>query len=417
MKKIVIEGGVPLRGIVTAGGAKNAVLPVIAASLLADGVSHIDGAPWLADVDTMCCALESMGVGSAYNNGTLSVNTVGLSRFEAPEELVRMMRASFLIMGPVLAKKGQVKMPLPGGCAIGSRPIDLHLKGFEALGAKIKMEKGCIEASANKLTGARIYLDFPSVGATENLMMAAALAQGTTFIENVAEEPEIVDLANFLGAMGAKIKGAGTKIIRIEGVKELKPVRHMVIPDRVEIGTFMAAAVATGGTIIIDNVIEEHLKAVFAKLEEVGATVDENYGTIRVSAGEKILAADVKTMPYPGFPTDMQAQIMALLTRAEGTSIVFETIFENRFMHVGELRKMGADITIDGHSAVIRGIPRLSGAMVEATDLRAGGAMIIAALAAEGVTEISQIQHIERGYENICEKFASLGAKIKIVDC
>jgi len=416
LKKLIIEGGVPLKGIVSASGAKNAVLPVIAAALLSNGVSYIDDTPWLADVRTMCRTLEQMGVRSDYQKGLLALDSAGLCETCAPEEFVRRMRASFLLMGPILSRMGQVKMSLPGGCAIGSRPIDLHLKGFEAMGAEIVLGNGYIDARAKRLKGARIYLDFPSVGATENIMMAASLAEGNTIIENAAEEPEIVDLAIFLGAMGAKIKGAGTKIIRIEGVTSLSPARHSVIPDRVEAGTFMMAAAATGGSVIIDNVIEEHLKSVSAKLQETGSSVTENYGSIKVTAGGHISASDVKTMPYPGFPTDMQAQIMVHLAQADGCSVITETIFENRFMHVGELRKMGADIKIEGHSAVVNGVPRLRAAKLRATDLRAGGAMIIAALAAEGVSEITHLQHLERGYENICQKLASLGASIKVVE-
>jgi len=416
LKKLIIEGGIPLKGIVKVSGAKNAVLPVIAAALLSDGVSYIDDTPWLADVRTMCKALECMGIRSDFSKGLLALDTAGLCSTSAPEEFVRKMRASFLIMGPILSKMGQAEMSLPGGCAIGSRPINLHLKGFEAMGAQITLGSGRIAAQAKKLKGARIYLDFPSVGATENIMMAATLAEGVTVIENAAEEPEIVDLANFLGAMGAKIKGAGTKVIRIEGVSSLSPARHTVIPDRVEAGTFMVAAAATGGSVLVDNVIEEHIKSVSAKLQETGSSVEESYGSIKVSAGEKIIAADVKTLSYPGFPTDMQAQIMALLARADGCSIITETIFENRFMHAAELRKMGADIKIEGHSAVVNGKPKLRAANLSVTDLRAGGAMIIAALTAKGKSEITGIHHLERGYEDIYQKLAALGAYVKLVE-
>ena len=416
MKKIVIEGGIPLKGIITASGAKNAVLPVIAASLLVAGECIIDDAPWLADVETMCKTVEYMGVKTDFAGGRLRIDTVGFNNPEAPAEYAKKMRASSLLMGPVLSRCGRIRLPLPGGCAIGARPIDLHLKGFEALGAKTHLESDYIEASAERLRGAKIYLDFPSVGATENIMMAATLAEGMTVIENAASEPEIVDLANFLCEMGAKIKGAGTNIIRIEGVNALKPAFHTVIPDRVEIGTFLAATAATYGSVIIDNVIEEHLKSVFAKLQEAGAVIEENFGSVKIGVPGELKAVDVKTLPYPGFPTDMQAQIMTMLAAAKGTSVITETIFENRFMHVPELCRMGADIKVEGNVATVHGVKRLHGSQVKATDLRAGGAMIIAALAAEGITEISDIHHIERGYEDICEKLLSLGAHISIKD-
>lgn len=418
MKKIVIEGGTPLRGEITVSGAKNAVLPLIASSLLADGVSRICEAPCLADVNTMCQVLEHLGiqVGFSQDNSWLEIDTSTLNGIEPPGELVRKMRASFLLMGPLLARYGAAKMSLPGGCAIGSRPIDLHLKGLEAMGAHFNIGHGYIDAQAQHLRGNRIYLDFPSVGATENLMMAATLAEGATIIENAAEEPEIVDLANFLSAMGAKIKGAGTKVIRIEGVDHLQPVTHVVIPDRIEAGSYMLAAAATGGEMLICNVIDEHLKSVTAKLQESGVEVIEGDEGILVRGPEAISPVNIKTLPYPGFPTDMQAQFMALLSVAKGSSIITETVFENRFMHVAQLRLMAGDIRIEGHSAVINGVSRLKGARVEATDLRAGAAMIIAGLMAEGRTEIENICHIERGYANICQKFEQVGAKIKVVD-
>ena len=416
MRKIVVEGGLPLRGQIEVSGAKNAVLPLMAATLLADGVSVIEDSPWLADVETMSAVLASLGLSCDYICGSLHINNSGLLCLEAPAELVQRMRASFLVMGPMLARCGFVRMSLPGGCAIGARPIDLHLKGFEALGAEISIDNGYIEASAGHLHGSQIYLDFPSVGATENLMMAATLAEGHTVIGNAAEEPEIVDLSNMLSAMGAKIKGAGTNIIRIEGVKELQPASHTVIPDRIEAGSFMVMAAATGGELIITNVITEHIKSITAKLQEAGVRVEEGYDGVHVIGGPQLLAVDLKTMPYPGFPTDMQAQFMALLTIANGTSVITETVFENRFCHAQELTKMSADIKTNGHSAVINGIRRLRGAAVEATDLRAGAAMIVAALAAENTTEISNIQHIERGYENICGKLAAVGAKIALIE-
>ncbi len=415
MKKIMIEGGAPIRGEIHVSGAKNAVLPLIASTLLADGVCIIDECPWLSDVDTMCQVLSCLGAATEFCDNRLSIDTSGLNSVEAPGELVRKMRASFLIMGPLLARYGRVRMSLPGGCAIGARPIDLHLKGFEAMGARVSIGHGYIEAEAPKLLGARIYLDFPSVGATENLMMAAALAEGSTIIDNAAQEPEIVDLSNMLSAMGAKIKGAGTSIIRIQGVDALQPALHTVIPDRVEAGSYMVLAAATGGELIISNVISEHLKSVIAKLKEAGVIVEIGYDGVHVIGTTEINPLDLKTLPYPGFPTDMQAQFMPLLAIAKGTSVVTETVFENRFMHVPELQKMQADIKIDGHSAVINGVSHLAGAEVSATDLRAGAAMIIAACAAKGVTTIDNIEHIERGYENICDKLSAVGARIKTI--
>lgn len=412
MKEIIVEGRNPLKGEIAVSGAKNAVLPLMAATLLCEGVCVIDDAPRLADVSTMCRVIEGLGADCDFHSGTLEIDTSGICSVQAPEGPVRQMRASFLVMGPLLAKYGMARISLPGGCAIGARPIDLHLKGLEALGAKISIEDDYIEAKAKQLLGTRIYLDFPSVGATENLMMAAVLAQGNTVIENAAAEPEIVDLANLLGAMGAKIKGAGTKVIRIAGVSALHPARHTVIPDRVEAGSFMLAAAATGGDLLVTNVIPEHLKPISAKLQEAGVEVEESYDWIRVKSNGMVQAVDIKTLPYPGFPTDLQAQFMAFLTTAGGTSIVTETVFENRFMHVCELAKMGAKIEIDKHSAIVHGVPLLHGASVHATDLRAGAAMIIAGLMAEGKTTISDVFHIERGYENICQKLAGAGAKI-----
>lgn len=409
----MVEGGVSLHGTVTVSGAKNAVLPIIAASLLTDEACDLHDIPWLADVETFCEVLGYLGVNTKYNNGKLHIDPSQLSKTEAPYESMRRMRASFLIMGPLLARLGRAKMSLPGGCAIGSRPIDLHLKGFEALGANIIIGHGYIEAEAKKLVGKKIYLDFPSVGATENIMMAASLAEGNTIIENVAEEPEIVDLANFLNAMGAKIKGAGTKIIRIEGVDKLHGATHTVIPDRIEAGSFMVAAAATGGNVLINNVIEDHLKPVVAKLKEAGVDIIEEAEGIRVIGSKEFTSVDIKTLPYPGFPTDMQAQFMALMAMAKGTSVVTETVFENRFMHVDELKRMSSNIIIEGRSAIVKGVPQLTGAPVKATDLRAGAALIIAALNAEGETTIGNIFHIDRGYEDIVGKLQKLGAKIK----
>lgn len=414
MEKIFIKGGNRLKGKVTISGAKNAVLPIIAASLLAETNTILHDTPKLADVYTMVNLVGQLGVKASWQgDNTLLIDCNSLNNIETSQEFMRQMRASFLVMGPLLAKKGHAKMWLPGGCAIGSRPIDLHLKGFAALGAQIDMGHGLVEAKADKLLGARIYLDFPSVGATENIMMAATLAQGTTIIENAAEEPEIVALAMFLNNMGARVMGAGTNIIRIEGVQELKGATHTIIPDRIEAGTYMVAAAATGGDVLIDNVIEDHLKPIIAKLKEAGVNIYEENGGVRVIADWPVKAIDIKTLPYPGFPTDMQAQIMALMTLTPGTSIITETIFENRFMHVNELKRMGAQIVIEGHTAVVKGAPRLMGAPVKATDLRAGAALVIAALMAEGETEISCVHHIHRGYENLIEKLKGLGADIR----
>ncbi len=398
-------------------GAKNAVLPIIAASILGTSPSRLDEIPALEDVRTICAVLECLGIKvDASEPHTLKIDSREITSCEAPYELVRSMRASFLVMGPLLARKGYARISQPGGCAIGTRPIDLHLKGFEALGVKIEQGHGYIEASAPEgMTGANIYLDFPSVGATENIMMAAAMANGTTVLENPAEEPEIVDLANYLNQMGARVRGAGTNVITIEGVSELHGVQHSVIPDRIEAGTYMIAAAMTGGDVIIENVLPEHQKPLIAKLREAGALVEEDIDRIHVVGSGKLKAVDIKTLPYPGFPTDMQAQMMAMLSVAEGRSKITETVFENRFMHVVELNRMGANITTEGRSAVITGPAHLTGCTVRATDLRAGAAMILAGLVAEGATEICDIYHIDRGYEEIAAKLTRLGADIKRV--
>lgn len=414
MSKINVRGGRSLQGTVRVQGAKNSVLPILAASLLAqEGYCLIHDVPELDDVTNIIQVLETLGVFTHRNGDTVRIEAESLQSCEAPYELVRKMRASFLVMGPLLARLGQVKISLPGGCAIGTRPIDQHLKGFEAMGAEIGFGLGTIEASVNgKLRGARIYLDIASVGATENIMMAATTAQGTTVIENAAKEPEIVDLANFLNAMGARVRGAGTGVIRIEGVERLRGAEHQVIPDRVEAGTYMIAAAITGGDVFVEGAIQDHLGPVVAKLEEMGVRVDCEDNGIRVRAGRQLRAVDLKTLPHPGFPTDMQAQMMALLLHADGTSIVTETVFENRFMHVDELIKMGAEIRVDGRTAIVTGGARLSGASVCATDLRAGAALICAALAADGSTELGGVHHIERGYTDIVSKLAALGADI-----
>lgn len=417
MERLIVKGGNRLVGTVKTSGAKNAVLPIIAASILGTSPSRLDEIPALEDVRTICAVLECLGIKvDASEPHTLKIDSREITSCEAPYELVRSMRASFLVMGPLLARKGYARISQPGGCAIGTRPIDLHLKGFEALGVKIEQGHGYIEASAPEgMTGANIYLDFPSVGATENIMMAAAMAKGTTVLENPAEEPEIVDLANYLNQMGARVRGAGTNVITIEGVEELHGVQHSVIPDRIEAGTYMIAAAMTGGDVIVENVLPEHQKPLIAKLREAGALVEEDIDRIHVVGSGKLKAVDIKTLPYPGFPTDMQAQMMAMLSVAEGRSKITETVFENRFMHVVELNRMGANITTEGRSAVITGPAHLTGCTVRATDLRAGAAMILAGLVAEGATEICDIYHIDRGYEEIAAKLTRLGADIKRV--
>lgn len=417
MERLIVKGGNRLVGTVKTSGAKNAVLPIIAASILGTSPSRLDEIPALEDVRTICAVLECLGIKVDVSEPhTLKIDSREITSCEAPYELVRSMRASFLVMGPLLARKGYARISQPGGCAIGTRPIDLHLKGFEALGVKIEQGHGYIEASAPEgMTGANIYLDFPSVGATENIMMAAAMANGTTVLENPAEEPEIVDLANYLNQMGARVRGAGTNVITIEGVSELHGVQHSVIPDRIEAGTYMIAAAMTGGDVIIENVLPEHQKPLIAKLREAGALVEEDIDRIHVVGSGRLKAVDIKTLPYPGFPTDMQAQMMAMLSVAEGRSKITETVFENRFMHVVELNRMGANITTEGRSAVITGPAHLTGCTVRATDLRAGAAMILAGLVAEGATEICDIYHIDRGYEEIAAKLTRLGADIKRV--
>lgn len=370
--------------------------------------------PKLADVHTVCDVIASLGVHIEHpERDTLVIDAHELTSTMAPYDLVRRMRASFLVMGPLLARKGRAQISLPGGCSIGARPIDLHLKAFEAMGAVINLENGDIEATApNGLKGAQIYLDFPSVGATENILMAASMADGKTVLENAAEEPEIVDLATYLNSMGANIRGAGTNVIRIEGVKELHGANHAVIPDRIEAGTFMVGAAMTQGNVFVENAISEHLKPLISKLKEVGAEVQEEIDGIRVIGHEPLRPADIKTLPYPGFPTDMQAQFMALTTICQGTSVVTETVFENRFMHVDEFKRMGAKIRIEGRSAIVEGVPRLKGASVNATDLRAGAALVLAGLVAEGETEVGYLYHIDRGYDNLVLKLQRLGADI-----
>lgn len=409
----MVEKSPPLKGNVRISGAKNSALPILAASLLGTEDIILEDVPKLKDVELMCEVLSSLGAEvENFGEGTIKINSANVNKFETNYELMSKMRASFLVMGPLLTRLGKTKNSLPGGCAIGTRPIDLHLKGFRALGASIDADHGNISAYADKLIGDKIYLDFPSVGATENIMMAATLAEGETIIDNAAMEPEIVDLSNFLNKLGADIKGAGTSTIRIKGVSKLGGAKHQIIPDRIEAGTFMVAAAITKGDIVVENVISNHIKPVIAKLKEAGCTVIENGDSIRVIGTENPKAIDIKTLPYPGFPTDMQAQFMTFMTLCGGTSVAIETVFENRFMHVDELKRMGADIKIDGRSAIIQGIDNLTSAPVKASDLRAGAALVLAGLVAEGVTEIDNVYHIDRGYDGIEAKFTALGAKI-----
>ena len=418
MENIVIKGGRRLKGTVSVAGAKNAVLPVIAATLLAsEGKSVITEVPVLADVYTINEVLRNLNADVQFENNEIEVDATGNLTTEAPFEYVQKMRASVLVLGPLLARYGHANVAMPGGCAIGSRPIDLHLKGFEAMGAKVEVGNGFIEATIDgRLQGAKIYLDMPSVGATENIMMAAALAEGKTIIENSAKEPEIVDLANFLNKMGAKVVGAGTETIRIEGVEKLHGAEHAIIPDRIEAGTFMVAAAITGGNVLIENAVSEHLRSVISKLEEMGVVIKEENNGLRVIGPKQIKATDIKTLPHPGFPTDMQSQLLALMLSAEGTSIITETVFENRFMHVEEFRRMNANVKIEGRSVIVEGPSKLQGAEVAATDLRAGAALILAGLAAEGITRVTELKHIDRGYVDITGKLARLGANIQRVN-
>ncbi len=412
MDRYVITGKQRLEGKIRVSGAKNSSLPILAATLLAEGTSTLLEIPELADITHMNEVLKHLGCGVVRQDGVVYVNAEGIKACEVDEELMRKMRASNLILGPLLARCGQVRISRPGGCAIGSRPMDQHIKGLQQLGVKVKEKHGYIEARADHLHGADVYLDVPSVGATENIMMAAVLADGITMLRNAAREPEIVDLQNLLTKMGAKIRGAGTGVLRIDGVKNLHPAEYTVIPDRIEAGTHMVAAVMTEGDVVIDNVVPEHLEPVIAKIRQAGATVNLADDAVRVQQRGRIRGVDIKTMPYPGFPTDMQPQFMAMLACAEGTSIVTETIFENRFQHVDELRRMGAHITVEGRTSIIRGVETLEGAFVEATDLRAGAALFLAALAAEEATVLEKVDYIDRGYEDLEEKYRQLGAKL-----
>lgn len=413
MDKIVIKGGKPLSGQVEISGAKNSALPAICACLLSKGWHRLRGIPDLKDVHTIKKIMSTMGVIFKQEGDTLLINTENITSCEAPYELVKTMRASILLLGPLIARMGKAKISLPGGCAIGARPINLHLRALTSMGMDMYLKHGYINARSNRLRGTRIFFDIPTVTGTENVMMAACTARGTTVLENAAKEPEVQDLACMLRSMGAKIDGEGTDTIIIQGVKELKPADYKVIPDRIETGTFMIGATITGGDIWIDNCIPEHLTAVIEKLMEAGAHIELEKNKIHIIGPEVIKSVDIKTMPYPGFPTDLQAQFMALMCIANGSSIIHETIFENRFIHVSELRRMGADITIDGNQALVRGKERLLAAPVMATDLRASACLVLAGLVAEGDrTEVRRIYHLDRGYERLEEKFKRLGANI-----
>jgi len=413
MDRLLVTGGTSLQGSVPIAGAKNSALKLMAAALLADGRTTIHNVPRIQDCSTMVEVLEHLGARCTWEDGTLVVDTSSVEPRETPYELVSRMRASILVLGPLLARFGRARVAMPGGCNIGSRKIDLHVRGLEKMGARFSSEHGYLEGAAGGLRGAIISLDFPSVGATENVLMAAVAARGTTVIENAAREPELADLADFLRAMGARIEGVGTPTVEIEGVDAFAPVEHTVIPDRVEAGTFAIAAVATQGSVVLEGARSDHMDLVFSKLADAGADVLATEGGVAISMPRRPKAVDLVTLPYPGFPTDLQPQIMALLAAADGTSIVTENVFESRFMFVDELNRMGADIRTEGHHAVIRGVDRLSAAPVRALDIRAGAAMVIAALSADGVTEIEDMYHVDRGYQDFEAKVAALGAEVR----
>ncbi len=415
MEHIEIKGGHRLSGTVRISGAKNAALPILAATLLAPGKFQLHEVPQLEDVKIFLRLLQELGVKwERTSDHSLEIDSSGLKNFEAPYDLVRLMRASILVLGPLVARLGRARVALPGGCAIGARPIDLHLKGLELMGAKLKIKEGFVEAKAKRLNGATIYFDITSVTGTENLMMAASLAKGKTILENAAREPEVVALGELLLQMGAKIKGLGTDTITIEGSKELKAVDWTIIPDRIEAGTFLMAVGAAGGKLIIENCIPSHLDAVLEKLKNAGLKIDIiDKDKIGVQRRGKLKSIDIKTQPYPGFPTDLQAQIMVLMSIASGLSVITETIFENRFMHVAELRRLGADIKVEGRNAIVRGVSELTGAPVMATDLRASASLILAGLSAKGTTIIQGLNHLDRGYERIDKKLSAVGARIK----
>jgi len=414
MDKIIIEGGRPLNGTVQISGAKNAALPILAATLLASGVHRLHNLPPLRDIRTAKTLLYHLG--ATFEEGDpLNVHTDTVDGHEAPYDLVKTMRASVLVLGPLVARFKRARVSLPGGCAIGARPINLHLAGLERLGVNIELKHGYVEASAKKLSGNHIYFDIPTVTGTANLMMAAVLAEGKTVLENAAREPEVVDLARCLTSMGGSIQGVGTSVITIEGVSELKPMDHTIMPDRIEAATYVTAAGITRGSITITPCIPEHLEAVIHKLEQAGMEFQISEDSIKSVGGNAIRGIDIKTNPYPGFPTDMQAQIMAMMCLAEGQSIITEKIFENRFMHVSELKRMGADISIEGNTAIVRGRSKLQGAPVMATDLRASASLVLAGLAADGVTEVSRVYHLDRGYTRLEEKLSGVGARIERV--
>jgi UDP-N-acetylglucosamine 1-carboxyvinyltransferase len=413
MDRLLVTGGAPLDGTVEIAGAKNSALKLMAAALLADGRTTLRNVPKIQDCITMVEVLEHLGVVCTWDDGALVLETAGVRPVETPYELVSRMRASILVLGPLLATFGTAKVAMPGGCNIGSRAIDLHIRGFETMGARFRSEHGFLIGEANGLRGAVVNLDFPSVGATENVLMAAVAAKGTTVIENAAREPELVDLADLLIEMGARIDGAGTPTIEIEGVEGFGPTDHTVIPDRVEAGTFAIAACATGGRVVLAGARSDHLDLVLSKLADAGADVLATEQGVAVSMGSRPRCVDLVTLPYPGFPTDLQPQMMALLAAAEGTSIVTENVFESRFMFVDELNRMGADIRTEGHHAVLRGVERLSAAPVRALDIRAGAAMVVAALSADGVTEIDDMYHVDRGYQDFEAKLSSLGAVVR----
>jgi UDP-N-acetylglucosamine 1-carboxyvinyltransferase len=412
--KIIITGGEKLHGDVQISGAKNAALPIMVSALLASGGSTFYNIPDLVDIKTIKKLLRNLGA-KIEGESTVHINTENIHNCEAPYDLVKTMRASVLVLGPLVARMGMARVSLPGGCAIGARPVNLHIKALADLGAEVELKDGYVEAKASRLKGTTIYFDIPTVTGTENIMMAACLAEGTTVLKNTAKEPEVINLADVLNGMGAKITGAGTDIITINGVDTMHPVEASVIPDRIEAGTFMIAAGITGGDVRILDCNPSHLDALIVKLRDAGMEITPCDGGIRTTARKKIKSIDIKTLPYPGFPTDLQAQIMALMAVARGLSVITETVFENRFMHVSELMRMGADILIHGNSAMVKGIPKLKGAQVMATDLRASASLILAGLAAEGITELSRVYHIDRGYQEIEKKFSALGANMKRV--
>jgi len=415
MDRLIINGGKPLKGEVEISGAKNAALPALSATLLAPGRYNISRVPALKDVLTMGRLLENMGAAFSHKGQEFSLDTASIKNLEAPYDLVKTMRASVLVLCPLVARYGRARVSLPGGCAIGARPINLHIAGLEKMGASITLEEGYVTATARRLKGARIYLDIPTVTGTENLMMAAALAKGTTLIENAAMEPEVTDLAEMLISMGARINGAGQSVIEIEGVEELTPADHKVIADRIEAGTFMAATAITGGEVTLKGVEPRHVESVMEKLKETGVRFQSSESGIKVMGPSTPRAENIRTMPYPGFPTDMQAQFMALMTVARGTSVIEEQIFENRFMHVAELRRMGANIQVSSGTATVRGVSALKGADVMATDLRASASLVVAALKAKGATTIHRVYHLDRGYEHIEDKLKKLGASVERV--